>query len=84
MGSYRARIEVRLKEGYLDPEGETVRRALLDLGYTVSRVGASRVYEIRFSASSPEQAKKMVDEMCRRLLSNPVKDEYTFEITEEG
>lgn len=83
MGSFRARIEVRLKPGYLDPEGETVRRALSDLGYTVSQVGTSRIYEIRFSAPSADDARRIAEEMCRRLLSNPVKDDYSFEISEE-
>jgi phosphoribosylformylglycinamidine synthase len=80
--SYRARIEVRLKPGYMDPEGETARKALVDLMYKVSRVGTARIYEVDFRASSLEDAKKKVDEMCRRLLSNPVKDDYTFEIKE--
>ncbi|MEM2874464.1 MAG: phosphoribosylformylglycinamidine synthase subunit PurS [Candidatus Hadarchaeales archaeon] len=84
MKSFRARIEVKLKAGYLDPEGETVKGALSYLGYSVSSVGTSRVYEIRFSAASKEEARRIAEEMCRRLLSNPVKDEYSFEITEEG
>jgi len=79
---YHARIEVRLKPGYMDPEGETARKALLDLMYKVKRVGTARIYEVDLQASSPEDAKKKVDEMCRRLLSNPVKDDYTFEIKE--
>jgi phosphoribosylformylglycinamidine synthase PurS subunit len=79
---YHARIEVRLKPGYMDPEGETARKALLDLMYKVKRVGTARIYEVDLQTSSPEDAKKKVDEMCRRLLSNPVKDDYTFEIKE--
>jgi phosphoribosylformylglycinamidine synthase len=79
---YHARIEVRLKPGYMDPEGETARKALLDLMYKVKRVGTARIYGVDLQASSPEDAKKKVDEMCKRLLSNPVKDDYTFEIKE--
>lgn len=77
---YHARIEVRLKPSYMDPEGETARKALLDLMYKVKRVGTTRIYEVDLQASSPEDAKKKVDEMCRRLLANPVKDDYVFEI----
>lgn len=80
--SYHARIEVKLKSGYLDPEGETARKALLDLRYKVGRVGTARIYEVDLQASSLEDAKKQVDEMCRRLFSNPVKDDYTFEVKE--
>jgi phosphoribosylformylglycinamidine synthase PurS subunit len=79
---YHARIEVRLKPGYMDPEGETARKALLDLMYRVKRVGTARIYEVDLQASSPEDVKKKVDEMCRRLLANPVKDDYVLEIRE--
>lgn len=80
MKQYHARIEVKLKPGYLDPEGETARKALLDLRYKVQRVSTARIYEIDLQATSLEDAKKKVDEMCRRLLANPVKDDYTFEV----
>ncbi|MEM2878069.1 MAG: phosphoribosylformylglycinamidine synthase subunit PurS [Candidatus Hadarchaeales archaeon] len=83
MGRYVARIEVRLKRGYLDPEGETVKRALQDLGYRVEGVSTSRAYEVSFSASSIEDARRTAEEMCRKLLSNPVKDDYSFEVREE-
>jgi len=79
---YHAKIEVRLKPGYMDPEGETARKALLDLRYKVRRVGTARIYEVDLQASSLEDAKKKADEMCRKLLANPVKDDYTFEIKE--
>jgi phosphoribosylformylglycinamidine synthase len=81
---YLSRVEVRLKPGYLDPEGESTGRVLRDLGYRVSRVGVIKVYEIEFSASSLEEARRLTEEMCRRLLSNPVKDDYSFEVRELG
>lgn len=77
---YLSRVEVRLKPGYLDPEGESTRKALEDLGYRVGSVSVVKVYEIEFSAPSLEEAKKLTEEMCRKLLSNPVKDDYSFEV----
>jgi phosphoribosylformylglycinamidine synthase len=79
---FRARIEVGLKPGHSDPEGETTRQSLEELNYTVKSVGVSKVYEIRLEARNKDEAKKLVDEMCKRLLSNPVKDNYYFEIEE--
>jgi len=79
---FRARIEVRLKEGYLDPEGMTVKRALRDLGYRINEARTAKVYEILLEAESLEEARKQVREMCKRLLSNPVKDDYWFEVEE--
>jgi phosphoribosylformylglycinamidine synthase len=79
---YRAKVEVRLKPGYLDPEGESVKRALTLLGYKIDGASVSKVYEIEGKAKSMDEARKHVEEMCRKLLVNPVKDDYAFTIEE--
>ncbi len=79
---YRAKIEVSLKRGHSDPEGEMTGQSLRELKYSVRRVSVSKVYEVYFEADSMEKAEKQVDEMCRRLLANPTKDDYRFEIEE--
>lgn len=79
---YIARVEVRLKPGHSDPEGETTKYALVELNYAVEYVRVSKVYEIVFEAQSIEDAKSKVEEMCRRLLANPVKDDYKYHIEE--
>jgi len=79
---YRAKVEVELKPGHSDPEGETTKQALSELRYPVNSVGVSKVYQIVLEAKSLAEAKRLVDEMCRRLLANPVKDNYRFEIEE--
>ena len=79
---YRAKVEVGLKLGHSDPEGETTKQSLSELNYPVRSVGVSKVYEIVLEAKSLNEAKKMVDDMSRRLLANPVKDNYHFEVEE--
>lgn len=79
---YRAKVEVELKPGHSDPEGETTRQSLSELNYPVKSVGVSKVYEIVLEAKSLSEAKKMVDDMCKRLLANPVKDNYSFDVEE--
>ena len=79
---YRVKVEVGLKPGHSDPEGETTRQSLAELKYPVKSVGVSKVYEILLEARSLTEAKRLVDEMCRRLLANPVKDNYRFQIEE--
>lgn len=79
---YVAKVEVSLKPGHSDPEGETTKRSLRDLNYEVIEVGTMKVYLITLNADSMEQAKEKIDEMCVRLLSNPVKDNYSYEILE--
>lgn len=81
---YRARVEVVLKPGHFDPEGETTKRSLLMLGYPVDSVAVGKIYYIYFEAGDRDEARERVEEMCRRLLANPVKDAYNYEILGEG
>ncbi|MDH5753825.1 MAG: phosphoribosylformylglycinamidine synthase subunit PurS [Candidatus Bathyarchaeota archaeon] len=80
---YRLRIEVRLKPGHSDPEGETTARLLKELGYKVGAVNVSKVYSVVLEAESMREAETKAEEMCKRLLANPTKDNYAIVIEEE-
>lgn len=80
---YQARIEVKLKPGHSDPEGETTARLLKELGYAVESVSVGKVYNVVLEAPSRTKVEAESEEMCRRLLANPTKDNYAIEI-EEG
>ena len=80
---YRAKIEVSLKPGHSDPEGNTTQHLLKELGYAVDAVMVSKVYNIQLDASSPKEAKGKAEEMAKRLLANPTKDNYTIAIEEQ-
>ncbi len=79
---YAAKIEVSLKPGHSNPEGETTQRLLVELGYKVSAVDVSKVYTVNLTAASPTEAKAKADEMSKRLLANPTKDNYTISVVE--
>ncbi len=79
---YQVKVEVSLKPGHSDPEGETTAKSLRELKYSVEAVKVGKVYRFTLFADSLEEAKKQVDEICRRLLANPVKDDYDFAIEE--
>jgi phosphoribosylformylglycinamidine synthase PurS subunit len=81
---YQAKIEVRLKPGHSDPEGEMTGNSLRELDYPVKSVGVGKTYLVVFEASSETAAEHMVEEMCRRLLANPTKDDYGFELEESA
>ena len=72
---FKAFVYVKLKSGYSDPEGDTTADALNGLGYSVYQVRASKAYEVYFEADDESKAKVLIDEMCRRLLTNPTKDD---------
>jgi phosphoribosylformylglycinamidine synthase PurS subunit len=80
---YRLKIEVSLKPGHSDPEGEATRNLLKELGYTVEAVKVSKEYIVVLNAASRKEAQTKADEMCRKLLANPTKDNYTVKIEEE-
>ena len=80
---YRVKIEVSLKPGYNDPEGETAARLLKELGYAVNGVNVSKVYNVLLDAKTPKEAKAKAEEMCRKLLANPTKDDYAVTIEEQ-
>ncbi len=78
-----ARIHVTLKKSVLDPQGETVKSGLASLGFSGvedCRIGKFMVLKLR--ESDPVKARDQVDEMCRKLLANPVIEQYVFEISE--
>jgi phosphoribosylformylglycinamidine synthase len=81
---YRLRVEVALKPGHSDPEGETTAQLLKELGYKVETVNVGKVYTIAIQASTATEAKKKAEEMCKRLLANPTKDDYQIAIEEKG
>ena len=67
----RARVLIRPKEGILDPQGQTVERALPALGFTgVSHVHVGRMVEL--DVEDPSQ----LDRMCEELLANPLIEDY--------
>ncbi len=80
MVRFVAWVEVWLKEGLVDAEGQAVMEALRDLGYQVTSARVGKVYRILLEAEDEGDAKRMVEEMCRRLLANPVKDNYVFRV----
>jgi phosphoribosylformylglycinamidine synthase subunit PurS len=79
---YAAKIEVSLKPGHSNPEGETTSRLLVELGYEVQAVDVSKLYTVHLDAASLTEAKAKAEEMSKRLLANPTKDNYTISVVE--
>lgn len=80
--SYAARVNVTLKPGIADPQGQTIERALPALGYDgVRGVRVGKVIELEVDAPDESEAKRRVEEMCERLLANPVIESYEVRIS---
>ena len=83
MAAYEARIEVSHLPGILDPQGATVEKALPALGYTnVTQVSVGKSIRLVVDAENEDAARAQVDEMCHRLLANPVIEAFTISISE--
>jgi len=73
----RTRVEIHLKKGVADPEGDNVLKALKLLGFSsVAGVRSIKVFEIDLPERSREKAEAIVEDMCRQLLANPVIHDY--------
>lgn len=77
-----ANVNVMLKEGIADPQGQTIERALPALGFSgVADVRVGKRIRLSVDATNETEARNRVQQMCERLLSNPVIESYevTFE-----
>lgn len=79
-----AKIHVTLKPGVLDPQGEAVVGGLKAMGYTgVAGVRVGKYLEVQLDRDDQAEAERQVEEMCRRLLANPVIEEYSYTLEEQ-
>lgn len=78
---FLARVYVTLKPTVNDPQGLTIRGALHSLGFAgVESVRAGKYMEIRIDAPDRAAAEAQAGEMCRKLLANPVIEDFRFEL----
>ena len=78
---YLAKIYITLKQTVNDPQGLTIKGALHNLGFSsVEDVRAGKYIEVKIAEKDIAAARKQVEEMCRKLLANPVIENYRFEL----
>ncbi|RKX26875.1 MAG: phosphoribosylformylglycinamidine synthase [Candidatus Zixiibacteriota bacterium] len=76
----KATVYVRLKDGVLDPQGVTIQKALGQMGYNdFLSVRSGRFFELEVNADAAD-VEQRIDEVCSRLLANPVIESYKVEL----
>ena len=76
-------IYIRLKKTVSDPQGLTVKHALQSLGYqNLEEVRVGKFITVKLNSKDKKEAKQRADEMCRKLLANPIIEDYSFKIEE--
>ena len=82
---FQAKVYVSLKKGLADPQGSTIKEALESLGYrNLSEVRFGKYIEVRLKVKDKKKAEQKLKEMCGKLLVNPIIEEYSYHIEEEG
>jgi len=85
VATYRAEVYITFKPGVLDPQAKTIQHALESLGFaSVREVRTGKYMEIELEAADLAEAEKEVTAMCRRLLANPVLEDFRFHLTGQG
>jgi phosphoribosylformylglycinamidine synthase PurS subunit len=77
LSRYRLEIRVVPRAGLLDPPGKAIHHALQSLGYgEVQEVRVGKAIFVQLEAASESAAKARAEEMCRKLLANPVTEDF--------
>jgi len=81
---FQVKIYISLKEGVADPQGITIKNALHSLGYQgVGKVRMGKYLQIKLNVKDKKEVKKEIEDMCKKLLVNPVIENYDYEIEEK-
>lgn len=81
----KVRILVSLKDGVLDPQGQTVKNALHILGYgSIKDVRQGKVFELELEGISEKEAEKVIPEISDKVLANPIIEKFSWQILEKG
>ncbi len=79
----RVKVLVRLKNGVLDPQGKAIADALKSLGFKeVLEVRVGKLIELKVKGNNKKRLALDIEKMCKKLLANPVIENYEFEIEE--
>jgi len=71
---------VTLKKDVLDPQGKVVKQTLKNMGYeSIVNIIQGKYFEIELDEIDKEKAKKVVDDICKKLLTNIVIEDYTID-----
>ena len=72
---------VTLKKEVLDPQGKVVSQTLKNMGYkNIVNVRQGKYFDIEIDETNKEKAKKIVEEVCKKLLTNIVIEDYTINL----
>ena len=80
----KAKVYISLKKTVVDPQGLAVKNALKSLNYEqeVEEIRVGKLIDIKLNIPDRKKAEQIIDQMCKKLLSNPTIEEYNFTLEE--
>ncbi len=82
---FLAHIRVTLRTSILDPQGKAVQHAIGTLGVgAVADVRMGKYIEVKIDATSEDEARRTTEEICKKLLANPVMEDYAYELVKDS
>ena len=70
-------VTVTLKKDVLDPQGKVVKQTLKNMGYSeIKSIRQGKYFEIEIEESKEKNIKKIIEEICQKLLTNTVIEDY--------
>lgn len=83
MKIYKAKIDVMPHKELLDPQGKTVAKNMHHLNITcIQDVRIGKHIEVQFEANDESSARLIIEESCKKLLTNPITESYSYSVTE--
>ncbi len=84
MNKYSAKIRITLRKGILDVQGKTVENALHQIGFhLIENVRIGKYVELDIQAETKEEALTLIDDACKKLIANPIIEDYNIDLIEQ-
>jgi phosphoribosylformylglycinamidine synthase len=82
---YTSKINISIRKTILDPQGKAVEHSLKSLGFnSIEDTRIGKYIELKINVKTKKEALKISEEACKKLLANPVMEDYTFEVFKNG
>jgi len=80
---FKAEIYINLKKTVVDPQGTTIKHALESMGYRhLKEVRIGKMVTLTLKTEDKKKAEAEIQEMCKKLLANPIIEDYTYKLEE--
>jgi phosphoribosylformylglycinamidine synthase len=77
----KARVTIMPKSGVLDPQGKAIEGALTGLGFAgIAEIRQGKLIEVTVNETDPAKARAAIEDMCKKLLANPVMESFSIEL----